>query len=194
MRGSVWRRNLKLWLPAVAFCLVNIVFLAAYQLVLAEEARIGIGLLDRRAAELERLRGEREDLEGLLARAEETESGIAAYYQERLSSEAEKLTEVIAEIKDLAKRAGLEPGTIRYERDEIERQDVIERSVVFDVVGNYPQLRTLVNFLELSDSFLILEEVSLRIADESGEQLGIELRIAVLFSDAEPTVAGRSEA
>jgi hypothetical protein len=183
MNRSPWKLHLKLWVPPLVFCLINLGFLAAYRLVLAEEAEIGRGLLDRREAELESLRQTRSELLEIRAQAEATEQGIEGFFAQRLSTEQERLTEVIAEIKDLAARAGLAPGAIRYERETISREDVVERTLVFDVTGSYSELRQLVNLLELSEYFLVLKEVSLRAADESGQSLGIELQIAVLFTD-----------
>lgn len=183
MSRSAWRRNVRLWVPPLVFCLLNLGFLAAYRLVLAEEAEIGRGLLDRRAGELGQLQELRDELLSVSDQARATEEGIETYYRERLSTEKSRLTEIIAEIKELAQRAGLEPGTIRYERETIARQDVVERTLVFNVSGGYPQLRQLVNLLELSDSFLILKEVTLSIADETGDRLGIQLAIATLFAE-----------
>ena len=183
MNQGAWRRNLRLWAPPLFFCLLNLAFLAGYRLILAEEAELGRSLLDRRAAELERLKSVRDELGKISAQARETEEGIETYYRERLSTEEGRLTGIISEIKELAQRAGLEPGTIRYERETIARQDVVERTLVFNVFGGYPQLRQLVNLLELSDSFLILKEVSLSTADETGERLGIQLQIATLFAE-----------
>lgn len=183
MSQGAWRRNLRLWVPPLLFCLLNLAFLAGYRLILAEEAELGRSLLDRRAAELERLQSVRDELGRISAQAKETEEGIETYYRERLSTEEGRLTGIISEIKELAQRAGLEPGTIRYEREKIARQDVVERTLVFNVSGGYPQLRQLVNLLELSDSFLILKEVSLSTADETGERLGIQLQIATLFAE-----------
>ena len=178
---------MKLWVPPLVFCVLGLAFLSAYRLVLADDAEIGQGLLDRRAAELEELRRLSADLTDLRARAQKTKDEIAVYYEERLATEEEKLTEIISEIKQLARQAGLEPGAISYEKDRNTRQNVVERTLVFEVVGSYPQLRQLVNFLELSESFLMLKAVSLRAADESGSRLGIDLQIGTLFSVAGET-------
>jgi hypothetical protein len=188
MSRGPWILNLKLWVPPLVFCLVNLGFLAAYRLVLAEEAEIGRGLLDRRETELESLRQTRDDLLEVRAEAEATERGIETFFAQRLATERERLTEVIAEIKSLAGRAGLAPGAIRYERETISREDVVERTLRFEVRGSYSELRQLVNLLELSEYFVMLKEVSLRAADESGQSLGIELQIAVLFAEGDTSI------
>lgn len=189
MIQSAWRRYFRLWLPAAVFLVVNLGFLAGYRLVLAEEAELGRGLLDRRETELARVRDLRAELEELWQRAEATEKGLASFYAERLATEERMLTTVIAKVKELAGQAGLgQPAVISYEKDAIERHDLVQRTIVFGVEGTYKQLRKLINFLELSESFLILEEVALRSAEGAGGRLGIDLRISVLF--AEEPVAG----
>jgi len=183
MTQSAWRRHSRLWVPAAAFLLVNLGFLAGYRLALAEEAELGRSLLDRRETELARMRDLRGELEALWQRAKITEEGLASFYAERLATEERMLTTVIAKVKGLAGQAGLKPAVISYEKDAIERQNLVQRTLVFGVEGTYKQLRQLINFLELSESFLILEEVALRSAEGAGGRLGIDLRISVLFAE-----------
>ena len=66
-----------------------------------------------------------------------------------------------AEVKDLAKRAGLAPRSITYPEEQIQQYGLIKRSFIFSVEGTYADLRTFINLLELSDSFLTLEDASL---------------------------------
>lgn len=182
MRPSAWRRFPRLWVPAAVVCVLNLGFLTAYRLVLAEEAELGLGLLDRRVEELEDVTRLRQQLEELAAAARATEDGLADFYDKRLSTEEMMLTKIIAEVKTLAKRAGLVPAAIAYEVDSIERQNLIQRGLVFGVEGTYPQLRRLVNFLELSESFLTLDEISLRGSDQVDGPLAINLKISTLFA------------
>ena len=56
----------------------------------------------------------------------------------------------------------------------------VRKSVTFGVVGDYGSIRRLVNFLELSDQFLLLEEVRLR--ETEGSKLGIDLIVSTLFA------------
>ena len=50
----------------------------------------------------------------------------------------------------------------------------------FGVRGSYVALRRLINLLELSDSFLMLEEINL--SGRGSEELQITLRLSTLFS------------
>jgi hypothetical protein len=79
----------------------------------------------------------------------------------------------------LAKRAGLEPQSISYPVDTIDDYGLVRMSLVFVVAGTYPQVRTLVNLIELSDLFLVLERVGL--SNSASSTLGISLEISTFF-------------
>jgi len=111
-----------------------------------------------------------------------SEEGLAEFYGRRLSTEREGLTRILAEIKDLCRRSGIPPTSLAYERQELEGQDVSRRTITFSVDGSYAQLRQLINFIELSDSFLILDQVALRGKDVEETPLRISLSLSTLFT------------
>ena len=183
MSLDAWRRYPRLWVPAAVFLLVNVAFLAGYRLVLADDAELGRGILERRESELARVRELREGLDRAWEETQSTQVDLDSFYTQRLATEEQMLTAVIANVKDLAARAGLVPAAIGYDKETIERQDLVQRNLDFRVEGSYDQLRQLINFLELSDSFLVLEEVRLGTAGDDSGRLGIDLRISALFAD-----------
>jgi hypothetical protein len=68
---------------------------------------------------------------------------------------------------------------------------VVERAFVFTVQGSYEELRALLNFLELSPSFVSVKEVGLAGSRPGSAGLTISLRLATLFSqDGEAPLAG----
>ena len=152
-----------------------------YRLVIAGEARAWGRQLERRAAEVGQLSEERERAERLVERLRDNQQRIEEFRDQRLATEAERLTQVIAEVKDLARRAGVEPSSVRYPEERLEGVGLSRRSIVFSVDGDYAGLRRFINFLELSDLFLTLEEVSL--AGRSGDSNGlrISLQVSTLF-------------
>ena len=186
MSQSIWRRHLRGWLPPLLVVLVGLAALLVYRLAFAGEARAGGRQLERREAEVLRLTQERERTERLVDRLRANQESIERFRGERLATEAERLTRVIAEVKELAKRAGVEPSSIRYPQERLREVGLTRRSVSFSVDGDYAGLRRFINFLELSDMFLTLEEVSL--AGRSGESnaLRISLRVSTLFLAGSP--------
>ena len=178
---SIWRRGLVLWLPALLLFLANAVALAVFPLRFAGRTAVSGEEIGEARAELSELRQERLDLEGEALALAGARTAVNDLYQERLSTESARLTRVIAEVKDLATRAGLRPTAISYPSEPIEELGLRERSFVFGVEGTYADLRKLINLLELSDSFLILDQVGLTGAAGAG-RLSIRLRLSTLFS------------
>ncbi len=183
--SAVWRQNLRVWVPALAFFALNLTLLSTYRLVLVGYAEAREQSYARSAAELERARTLRARLEGLVAAGLEERREIEEFYFQRLATERQRLTEVIAEVKELARACGLTPTVINYHRDPILEYDLAKQSIVFAVTGSYLSLRKLVNLLELSDLFLILEQVSLSERGGEGATLRINLQIAAVFAAPE---------
>ena len=181
MIASAWRRNLWLWLPAVFF-LLTVVLLGVFALEFADETQVARTRLARRTEELEVIRAQRKRAQGIVEKVRASEEGLADFYGRRLSTEREGLTRILAEIKNLCRLSGIPPTSLAYERQALEGQDVSRRTITFSVDGSYAQLRQLINFIELSDSFLILDEVSLRGNDVEGTPLRISLKLSTLFT------------
>lgn len=179
---EVWRRHLRLWLPAALFVLLNLASLSAYRFIYAGRAQTVEARLARARTELDRLVSRRTDLTDRLVRAERAKQQTSELYERQLASESQRLTRTIAEVKSLAERAGLEPTAISYPEQNLESYGLLKRSIVFGVDGTYNQLRQFVNLLELSDSFLTLDEVGLAEQNSGGTRLRIDLHISTLFA------------
>lgn len=177
--SSLWRRRLGLWLPALLFLVVNLVALVVYPLRFAARVEVTAEEVEEQRAVLDELVDQRQDLEAQQQAIERTRLAVDEMYGERLATESERLTRIIAEVKDLAARSGLTPPAVSYPTDELEDYGLRRRGFVFSVEGTYADLRTFVNLLELSDTFLTLEEVTLT---EGSGRLRIQLRISTLFA------------
>ena len=186
-----WKSRWWWWALPLAFCILNGVFLWMHR-----EATSGFGQLQDELARQQRLsttlerQGDR--YSALLATAERNQAGVAELYESRLATEAVRLTEVIAEVKGLARRANLEPPSISYSEVDIEEHGLIQKSIVFGVEGSYSEIRRMINFLEISEMFLILEEIRLR--ENAGETLGIDLVVSTLFAKAPASDRSSAEA
>lgn len=184
MSQGIWRRHLRGWLPPLVIFLVALGALLFYRLVIAGEAHAGGRQVERSVAQVQRLTEERERLETVVERLRDNRQRIEEFRDERLATEAERFTRVVAEVKDLARRAGVEPSSVRYPEESFEEVGLTRRSIVFSVDGDYAGLRRFINFLELSDLFLTLEEVTLtgRAGDSQG--LRISMQVSTLFQQA----------
>lgn len=177
--SRMWRRRLGVWLPALVFFLVNLAFFSAYRLVYAGRVESLRGSLEQREERLGEIQERSRTLTRKVARTRSAHLRMEELYRERLATERRRFTAVTAEIRDLARRSGLEPAAISYPTEEIEDYGLVKRYFTFNVEGTYADLRRFVNFLELTPSFVTLEEVSL--SGGEGPRLGIRLSLSTLF-------------
>jgi hypothetical protein len=159
--GEIWRQRLWVWVPALVFFLANATAYTVYRFGFADRvASLRQDLKDEKQ-KLDPLSARKRKLEGLLALSERNEVEIRKLYADTFATRKQRLTEITAEVKTLARKAGLDPRSLSYPETKIQRYGLIKRSFIFQVEGSYLELRKLINLLELSDSFLTLEEVTL---------------------------------
>lgn len=178
---SAWRLRWWSWVVPLVLCIASAGFL---WFNVASSAN-GFRLLERQVESQERSLSElterRIRLEQIVTTARQNQEGLSELYDRRLASQSERLTRVIQEVKGLASRSGIEPPRISYRERQIDDFGVIQESLLFGVTGTYGQIRQLINLLEVSEDFLILEEIDLREAGSS--QLDIDLSLSTLFAD-----------
>ena len=182
-RRRGWRLRIWFWV-GVGLCVFNAALLSTYRGVYAGRFQA----LEDEIAEVRNLRTrttqEVARRVGQVATVEATRGRVESLYREGFATERERLTDLIREVKELADRSGLRPGSISYPEEQLEQYGLVEKSLVFTVEGNYGQLRRLVNQLETTDTFVALESISL---SEATPNLRIDLRLSTLFSDGGST-------
>lgn len=178
-----WRRQLLLWLTPLVFCVLNLMAFGVYRAYFAGRVPELQSTYEVAAKELEGLEQEKEEIEAFLDSASRAKEAIDELYEDRFSSEAERFTKAIFEIKNLARQAGLDPGSIGYPRTELTEYGLVKRNIEFGVEGTYDQLRTFINFLELTGQFLTLESVALgeRGDPQQNPRLSIRLSLSTVF-------------
>ena len=182
-QSEVWRLRAWVWVPALLFFLANAVAFSVYRFGYAGQVKSLEADLGEVQKQLQPLSLRRKELERRLQRASAAESAVRELYDESFSTRSQRMTAVMAEVKSLARRAGLNPRSISYPEVAIEDYGLVKRSFVFPVDGTYIELRQFLNLLELSDSFLTLEAVTLSEAGgDQGPELRMNLTISTLFS------------
>ena len=182
-REEIWRLRLWVWVPALLFFLANAAAYVVYRFGFANRVESLEARLEEKNKALAPLDTQRKKLERLIERSRRNDEEIRSLYDERFSTRSERLTRVTAEVKKLARTAGLDPRQLTYPEERIEEYGLIKRSFSFSVDGTYLELRKYINLLELSDSFLTVEEVTLAgEEDNQGPELHIRLQISTLFA------------
>lgn len=188
--AAAWRRMLKLWLPGLLLLIVNMGVLSTYRFLLAGQAQMRSSRVERLSAELAELQAHRQALDEVMTKAEVNRLRVEEFYAGWLSSEAERLTQVIAEVKKMARASGVETSGFRYPDEILEEYELVRRSIVFSVEGSYKELRRFIHSIELSDQFLILEEVGVN--ESRGEDSTIKVRMGVSTLFLSSTASGEA--
>ena len=201
MSGSygLWRRQLWIWLPPALALLAATVYLVYLERgVRARGAKLEARLEVAQRQHQEAQAG-LEKLEKLAGAAQATREQIQLLMEEKFSTESGRLTTLIREIKQLAEHAGLDPRDIGYPQEEYAELGLMRRSFIFSVQGSYANLRAFLYLLELSPSYVTVDQIELR--ELSGAKgLGVSLRLSTFFSvppeatpaAARPATGGRS--
>lgn len=183
LRGGIWRRRLLLWVPPLVFFALNVGFFSTYRLVYADRMEARRSDLEAREERLETLERQSRDLSRLVTTARGSRERMEELYRDRLSTQRNRFTAVTSEVRELARRAGLEPTAMSYPTEEVEDYGLVKRYFTFSVEGTYVELRQFINLLELTPSFVTLEQVEL--SGDEGARLRIELNLSTLFIEEE---------
>lgn len=178
-QSEIWRQRLWIWLPALLFFLANATAFTIYRLGYAGQVQSLEASLEEVDKQLAPETQQSRILEQRLQKARSTEVAVRKLYEDVFATRSERLTKVTTEVRSLARKAGLNPRTITYPQDDLEDYGLVKRSFVFSVDGTYVELRQFINLLELTDSFLTLESITL--SEEGGDE-GPELRMSLTLS------------
>lgn len=187
---SAWRSRLKFWLPALILVGLNLAVLSTYRFLLAGQTQLQAGRIERRQARIQELEAERLVLDETVTEARRNRELVDRLYREWMTPESERLTAVIAEVKNLADMAGVLYSSFSYPDQVLEEQGLIKRSLVFSVEGSYLDLRSFINLIEVSDLFLILESVQLTGGARDGPTVRVSMTVSTLFVLDESVRAG----
>jgi cell division protein FtsB len=162
----IWReKRIPLGILGV-FLLANAVFFFTYRV--QYENRLSALEADKHAAEqrLEQLRARRAQTEQQIAAYRKAQAEIARIYNDRWSTVPERFTALINEVKRLetaSQLIGRSHGFAQSEKDVKEAAGLGTNVVTisFSVQGTYAQVRRLINLLELSDQFVIIDAIGL---------------------------------
>lgn len=190
-----WRRRIWVWLPPAVALVVASLFLA----FLESGVRARGTTLDTRLQLAERQNQEAREglarLEALAAEALATRQQMEGIMAEKFATESGRFTQLIREIKQLAEHAGLDPRDIGYPEEDFAELGLVRRSFIFSVEGSYANLRAFLYLLELSPSYITVDQIALsELAGARG--LRVSLRLSTFFSVPREEVAppGRSAA
>jgi|ERR1051326_1446488 hypothetical protein len=199
----IWREKRILLIVLALLLIGNTIFFFTYRI--QYEARLK-DLDDRRAqseAHLAQERAARVTAERRVLAVKKAQLDVRQIYDQQWSTESRRLIALITEVERLASASQLVPPSKAFVRGGVQQTQVTTTSrrgrvaaetvgINFTVKGNYQQIRRLINLLELSRQFVIIDQVSLSTAEN--QNLTLTLQLKTLFRDVnEPPGAASKE-
>lgn len=183
----IWREKKVPLIILGVLLLANTIFFFTYRVQYRSRVR---EMDDRKAAAIQRLQQvqhQRALGEQQLATYRKTQKDLQSIYNDRWSTQNARLTALINEVKRLAAATDMVPPSYAFGRTDKDKNsagiDTTLVSVTFTVHGTYQQVRRLINLIELSDQFIIIESVGLGGAAGENAVLTMNLSLKTIFRD-----------
>lgn len=130
---------------------------------------------------LEHKEKETKIIEKRFARITETEENIKEFYENVLSSKNERMIDIQLEVVDIATQFNINPETVKYSNEELNKEGVEKFSISVPLTGTYANLRHFLHRIEDSENFLIVDRVFLSTAKEGGVILQLNIQLSTFF-------------
>jgi hypothetical protein len=192
----IWREKRVLLIILGLILLANTIFFFTYRVQYQSRLDSLDARLAQVQAEYDQTRIARLRAEQTLASYRNVEKDVLAVFNEHWATQPERFTKLFGEVMRLTTASSLEPRTYSFGHGEAKRVSsgsrretlgATEVSISFGVKGTYQQARRLINLLELSQQFVIIESIRLNAAD--GQALSLDLELKTIFRDEETAVA-----
>ncbi len=189
----IWREK-KILLGVLALLLAaNLVYFFTYRVQFQARLSDYAGRASQAEAQLEKARASRIASERALSGYRKAQKDVQDVYNNRWSTQVARLAPMITEVKKLAVVSQLVPQTYSFTSTQgTDKTGSFGASVVginFAVQGTYPQVRRLINLLELSQQFVIVDQLGLSSGNEG--VLNMSLHLKTLFRNPEAPAGTR---
>jgi hypothetical protein len=185
----IWREKRILLIVLGVLLLGNTLFFFTYRVQYQKRLQDLDARLNLSEARLQRTQNERLAAEQQLGAYRQVQQDLQMIYNDRWATEPQRLTALINEVKRLSVASQLVPRTYSFSKAEEREASKTSRigtntvMINFTVQGNYQQIRRLINLLELSDQFVIIDGINLAGSGGSDSTLTMNLRLKTLFRE-----------
>jgi hypothetical protein len=196
----IWREKRVLLIVLGLLLLANTVFFFTYRVQYVSRLQDLDARQEQVQAQLEQARNARVTAEQQLAAYKKVQADLQVLYNERWSTAMLRLTALIDEVKKLAAASHLQPPSYAFSTGASKQASTDQSAtkgsigtttvgIAFTVQGTYEQVRRLINLLELSDQFVIIDGISLGANGAAADKiLTLNIRLKTLFRDPRTTV------
>lgn len=183
----IWREKRVLLIILGVLLAANTIFFFTYRVQYESRLSDLASRLDQTKAQLQEARHARVAAEAQLAAYRKAQNDIRQIYDVEWSTEPQRLTSFIGEVMRLGAMSKLAPRTYSFtgtatKGPKSTGTNAVEVGVAFPVEGTYEQVRRLINLLEVSDQFVIIDQIGL--SSSTGDKLSVTIRVKTLFRDS----------
>ncbi len=185
----IWREKRILLAVLGVLLIANTLFFFTYRVQYENRLQDLDTRLHSAEEQLQRAHNGHVSAEQQLAAYLKVQQDLQTLYNQRWATESQRLTALINEVKRLAVASQLVPRTYSFNKQEDTQAQKTGRIgtdtviISFTVQGNYQQIRRLVNLLELSNQFVIIDAITLAGSGGSDSTLTMNLRLTTLFRE-----------
>jgi hypothetical protein len=181
----IWREKRVLLIILGVLLAANTIFFFTYRVLYENRLRAFDARLDEKKGQLDEARRARVAAEQQLAAYRKVEKDVRQIYDAEWSTQKQRLAPMIREVMRLAAASQLTPKSYSFDRVVTKgvkaSTNAVLVGVAFSIEGTYQQVRRLINLLELSDQFMIIDRIGL--SSESGAKLNLSIHVKTLFRD-----------
>jgi Tfp pilus assembly protein PilO len=179
----IWREK-RNWFIALGLLLaLNVFVFFTYRV--RQQARIDELQTKRDGLEktLFEVKGQRLDKQRQLDGYGRMVKDVEHIYDDIWSSSDKRLTSVLTELYRLAQKSNLTVQSYSYNFESADKEKrTTTMSVTYGVKGSYSQVRQLINLLENSDQFLLIDQIALS-GEVAASDIQLRLTIRTLFGE-----------
>ena len=190
----IWREKRVLLIVLGLLLLANAIFFFTYRVQYVSRLQDLATRQEQAEAQLDQARNARVTAEQQLAAYKKVQADLQMLYNERWSTPMLRLTALIDEVKRLAAASHLQPPSYSFTNSESKQVSTAPSTkgsigtntvgIAFTVQGTYEQVRRLINLLELSDQFVIIDSIGLGANGTAADKvLTLNIRLKTLFKD-----------
>ena len=185
----IWREKQLLIVVLAILLIANLVYFFTYRVQFEARLQEYSERAEQAQGRLEQAKATRVAAERQLAAYRKVQQDIKDVYDNRWSTEAARLAPLIDEVKRLAVVSQLVPQTYSFAH-VAGAPEASTVAITFAVQGTYEQVRRLINLLELSQQFVIVDQISLSSGTEGS--LTLNLHVKTLFRNTGPAAPSRA--
>lgn len=191
----IWREKQLLLVVLAILLIANLLYFFTYRVQFEARLRDYDQRAEQSEGRLQQARATRLAAERALAGYKKVQHDIQDVYDNRWSTEGARLAPLIDEVKRLAVVSQLVPQTYSFVHTGGTPPGgggpgATAVGITFTVQGTYEQVRRLINLLELSQQFVIIDRIALSATNEGF--LTLNLYVKTLFRNADAPTAPRA--